>query len=276
MMARFALLCLPMVAFGQQAAEVNVPPAAERELRARVSAFYQNFVDGSPRKAESFVAEDTKDYYYGAAKMHFESFQIGKITFSDSFTKAVVVVVGKTYRHIGAQSVLMDVPQDTHWKIEEGEWRWYYHQEDYALTPMSEKNPPAGQGGIAPPVNTSPEELKKMGQGLLKEEQPMGLDKNTVSLPLDKKSSTKLVFTNDSRSYVQVAVNGPIVRGLTLTFEPSNVPGQGKSVLNITYDPLDKSGPADAWTPKGKISFQVIAFPLYKAFPLTIDFPGTN
>src|ERR1700692_3612493 len=50
MVLRTSLLLLPVLAFAQDQA----PPDVDRELRARVSGFYQNFVDVSysPRKAE--------------------------------------------------------------------------------------------------------------------------------------------------------------------------------------------------------------------------------
>src|SRR5271163_811642 len=62
MIVRTSLLLLPIFALAQEQA----PPDVDRELRARVEGFYQNFVDTSfsPRKAEPFVAEDTKDYFY--------------------------------------------------------------------------------------------------------------------------------------------------------------------------------------------------------------------
>src|SRR5580700_10515939 len=90
MILRASLLLLPILALAQEQA----PPDVDQELRARVSGFYQNFLDDSysPRKAEPYVAEDTKDYFYNALKQKYQSFQIVKITYSDNFTKAVVVV----------------------------------------------------------------------------------------------------------------------------------------------------------------------------------------
>ena len=78
MILRTSLLLLPVIALAQE----HPPAVVDEELRARVSGFYQNFVDSSfsPRKAEPFVAEDTKDFFYNALKQNYQSFQIGKIT----------------------------------------------------------------------------------------------------------------------------------------------------------------------------------------------------
>jgi hypothetical protein len=285
MMARWAFLVLPIVAFGQiafgqpagkTADTLEAPPGVEKELRARVTTFYQFFVDGFPRKAEPFVAEDTKDFYYSAAKLHFESFRVDKVTFFDDFTKAMVVVVGKTERHIGGQAVLMDVPQETHWKIEDGKWCWTYHAEDYSLTPMSEgKNPPIAQAGLVAPLkDTSDAAIRERGMQLLRE-QPMGLDKNTISMKAGEVSTAQVVFTNGSDGYVQIAVNGPVVRGLSIKFDKMMVPGHSSATLTLHYDPSEKSAMVDAYTAKGTISFQVLTSPINKMFPLSVSFePG--
>ncbi|HVO99453.1 MAG TPA: hypothetical protein VMT15_15385 [Bryobacteraceae bacterium] len=271
----FSPLVLAMVAFAQQQPQ-QAPPGVEDELRARVTAFYQNFVDGSPRKAEVFVAEDTKDYYYNAQKLHFESFKVGKVTFSDNFTKAIVMVVGKTEKVLAGQKVQMEVPQETHWKIENGQWCWTYHPEDYAITPMGGKNPPPGSGaGVPPPKDLTPEAIRKAGEAILKE-QPMGLDTGAITIRTDRVSDAQIVFTNGGMGYTQIEVNGPIVRGLTFKFDNPMVPPKGKAVLKIHYDPSDKSGPSDAWIPKGTIPFQLSVSPFGRTFSLDVTFINGN
>ena len=280
MLLRSSLFLLPLLAFGQPAAQT--PAEAEQELRARVTAFYQNFVDGSPRKAEVFVAEDTKDFYYNAQKLHFASFRIEKVTFTDGLKYAIVKVVGKTEKHMAGQTVVMDVPQDTHWKMEDGRWVWTYHAEDHCLTPMCGANPPQpgdGQTGlIAPPRNTSPEEMERSAKALLgaQQQEPMKLDKGSVSMKNDQPSSAEVTFNNTSLGYVTVALNGPIVRGLTWKFDRTMVPGREKAVLTLRYDPADRTGPNDAWTAKGPIQFQVWVSPMNKMLPLMVQFPATK
>ena len=42
------------------------PPEVDQALRARISEFYQDHVDGKFRQAEALVAAETKDSFYGA------------------------------------------------------------------------------------------------------------------------------------------------------------------------------------------------------------------
>ena len=118
MIPRTCLLFLPILLLAQEQA----PPEVDQELRARVNGFYQDFVEGSfsPRKAEAFIADDTKDYFYNTGKRKFISFRIDTVTYSDDFTKAQVLVVGKETKMVLGHTVVMDAPMDTHWKIEGG------------------------------------------------------------------------------------------------------------------------------------------------------------
>jgi hypothetical protein len=253
------------------------PPDVDQELRSRVNAFYQNFLDESfsPRKAEPFVAEDTKDFYYNAGKQKYLSFQVGKVTYSDNFTKAVVVVIGKIERKIAGQTVRMDVPNDTHWKIENGKWCWTYSPADYPLTPMGGSNPARaanseGKGPVVP-KNSSPEAMKAAGTELLKQ-QEMGLNKSNVIFDVDQASSVEVVFTNGADGEIQIALDAPVVRGLKVKLDKTTVPGHGTAILSMHYDPSDKSGPKDVWEPRGTIKFRLFAQPFGRLFPLSVQF----
>jgi hypothetical protein len=276
MILRASLLLLPMIALAQE----QPPPEVDKELRARVAGFYDNFVDPtySPRKAEVFIAEDTKDYFYNAAKLKYLSYQIGKITYSDNFTKAVVVVIGKMEKMIAAQKMIVDWPQDTHWRIENGKWCWYYHPEDFPLTPMTEpgKNPPPATASSLPsaaviPKNSSPQAIRQAGAEVL-HQQSMGLDKSSVSFNADQVSSAQVVFTNGADGELQIALDGPVVRGLTTKLDKTTVPGHGTAILSLHYDPSDKTGPKDVWEPKGSIKFRVFAEPFDRIFDLYVQF----
>jgi hypothetical protein len=277
MLLRISLLFLPLLAFAQQAAP-KTQAEVEQELRARVTAFYQIFVDGSPRKGEAFVAEDTKDFYYNAQKLHFASFRIDKVTFTDGLNYAIVKVVGRAERRMASQSVMMDVPQDTHWKIENGQWVWTYHAEDYCLTPMCGANPPlpsGTEGPIAPPKNLSPEEMKRLQDELVRAQTlqgAMAVEPEMLKMKTDQTSSVQVTFTNPSPGYVTVALSGPMVRGLTWKWDTVQVPGRAKAVVTLHYDPSDQSGPSDAWTAKGPIEFQVVVSPNNKLLPFTVNF----
>src|SRR5271154_2298631 len=85
------------VAFAQNPADLfnRAPADVDQALRARITEFFHYHVSGEPRKAEELVAEDTKDYFYNNNKPHYISFEIGKIDYSDGYTKAKAMVTVK-------------------------------------------------------------------------------------------------------------------------------------------------------------------------------------
>src|SRR5260370_24279308 len=76
---------------GQDSLFDKAPPDVDEALRARITGFYQAHVDKKFRQADQFVAEDTKDFYYESNKPAYLSFNIGKITYSENFTKAKAI-----------------------------------------------------------------------------------------------------------------------------------------------------------------------------------------
>jgi hypothetical protein len=275
MTLRASLLLLPILALAQEQA----PPDVDQELRARVSGFYQNFLETSysPRKAEAFVAEDTQEFFYNALKQKYQAFQILKVTYSDNFTKAVVVVSAKMETSIGGHTMVVDWPKDTHWKIENGKWCFYDHPADRPITPMGGANPPstaaatdALSAGVKP-KNSSPEAIRAAGMSVLKQ-QEMGLDKAAVIFSADQPSSTQVVFTNGADGDITIGLDAPVVRGLKAKLDKTTVPGHGTAVLSLQYDPSDKTGPKDVWEPRGNITFRIVAAPFDRIFPVSVQF----
>jgi len=275
-----SLLLLPVFALAQEQA----PPDVDQELRARVSAFYENFLEDSysPRKAEAFVAEDTKEFFYNALKQKYKSYKILNVTYSDNFTKAVVVVSARMETMIAGQTVVGDWPKNTHWKIEDGKWCFSDLASDRPLTPMSDgKNPPpatdAEEGHTAgvKPKNSSPEATRVAGMSVL-QQQTMGLDKSNITFVADQASSAQVVFTNGADGDIVIALDGPVVRGLKAKLDKTTVPGHGTATLSLQYDPSDKAGPKDVWEPKGNIPFRIFASPFDRIFPVSVQFIGHN
>lgn len=278
MISRTCLLFLPIFLLAQD--QAPPPPDVDQALRARVDGFYQNFVDGSfsPRKAEGFVAEDTKDYFYNSGKLKFISYRIGKISYSDNFTKAVVVVVGKGTKMIAGHPVVLDEPMDTRWKIEDGKWCWTYSPYEIASTPMGGKisppDPSAPKLGIDPPKSVAPEDIQRVGAAIIKV--PMGVDKPDVTMSAGEASTVQVTFTNGANGEVQIGLDGPVVRGLTATLDKTAVPGHGTAVLTLKYDPADKSGTKDIWEPKGRIPFRIVVGPFNRTYPVNLVFTASK
>jgi hypothetical protein len=274
-----SLLLLPLLAMAQEQA----PPDVDQELRARVTDFYQNFLESSysPRKAEAFVAEDTKEFFYNALKQKYRSFQITKITYSDHFTKAVVVVSAKMETTIAGEKILVDWPKDTHWRIENDKWYFSDNPADRPLTPMSDgKNPPLAAAGAPEaktagviPKNSSPEATRMAGMAVLKQAE-MGLDKSAVTFTTDRAGSNQVVFTNGADGDITIGLDAPVVRGLKAKLDRTTIPGHGTAVLSLQYDPSDKSGAKDVWEPKGTIPFRIFAAPFDRIYSVSVQFIG--
>ncbi|HEY1341459.1 MAG TPA: hypothetical protein VGF59_28305, partial [Bryobacteraceae bacterium] len=104
----------------------KVPEDVDKALRARITEFFQDHVDGQFRKAEALVAEDTKDLYYSQNKPKYLSFEIARIIYSDNFTKAAATVMcEQIIMFPGFAGKPMKVPTNSTWKLENGKWYWY-------------------------------------------------------------------------------------------------------------------------------------------------------
>ena len=120
----------------------RVPPEVEAALRARMTDFFQYHVTGEYRKAEALVAEDTKDYFYDHTKPKYFSFEIGKIEYSDDYTKAKAVVLCETrINSPGFGNATYKVPVPSSWKVENGKWYWWVEPEKIGLTPFGKMTP---------------------------------------------------------------------------------------------------------------------------------------
>lgn len=281
MISRSCLLFLPVLMLAQvlipaQAlvpAQDKAPPEVDQELRARVNGFYHYFVVGSfsPRKAESFIAEDTKDFFYDNGKIQFKEFRIDSISYSDNFTKAMVMVIGKSMKMVRGTLVEMEQPMLTRWKIEDGKWCWTYDPQDVGRTPMG------GAGTNAPADASAPKQMVIPKDPLsIVPKAPMGIDKSSVTLSASEPGSAQVVFTNEADGAVEVGLDGPTVRGLKATLEPATVPGHGTAVLTLKFDPADKSGPAGVWEPKGRIPYRIVVNPFNRMYPFSLTFAASK
>lgn len=156
---------LAVRALGQQPADLftKAPPAIDEALRDRISKFFQLQVDGKPRQAEQYVAEESKDYYYEMQKPKYLSFEIRSISYSDEFTKAkAMIAVEMIVNMPGFQNKPMKIPFMTWWKVADGQWFWYVDPDASRITPFGKMNPGASksdapQAGGPPDMSKTPE-----------------------------------------------------------------------------------------------------------------------
>src|SRR4051794_20790033 len=139
-MFRVSLLALlASLSFAQNAADVfNKPPAkVDQALRQRIDQFYQFHIKKEFRKAEAFVAPDTREYFYSHNKPAYLSCELRSIAYSDNFKKAKATVACEQFVMVpGFTDKPLKVPFGSTWELLKGKWFWYVDQEALKNTPF--------------------------------------------------------------------------------------------------------------------------------------------
>jgi len=267
-MFRAGIFLLPLVAFAQ-----TPPPEVDQALRARATEFLQAHVDGNFRKAYDFVAEDTKDYYFGAQKTRYNSFKIDEIRYSDDFTKADVKITAEYNVSIQGRPLPVTNPAILKWQIENEKWFWHYDPKSIADTPMGWSDWSAAKmnsGQDAPPKLTD-EALAQRAHEILTQS---GIDKSEVTLATDKASSDQVVYHNALPGSVRVFVEaGAKLEGFHAELDKTDVGAGANVVLKLTYDPAaDSSGKAAG----SLVHLQLRIEPFDRVFPIDVRFSGAK
>jgi hypothetical protein len=256
---------LPVLALAQTA-----PPEVEQALRDRVTQFFQYHVDGGAafRKAMDLVAEDTRDYYFGAQKFQFKSFHIDTVKFTDDFTKADVTVTGERVWQPRPDfpATTITTPMLTRWKIENGKWVWYYNSDKEWLTPMG----PSDKTAISVPMPGSVPKFdpSQIGDSARKILQQSSIDKDVVTLAPDKAASDQVVFHNGQPGAVKVVLQPPpSVAGFSATFDKTDLSAGENAVLKIRFDPGEKQV-----IPPAEVKLRFFVEPLNLPFGVTVKF----
>lgn len=268
-----AVLLIPGSVFAQ--APAPAPPAeTDQALRARVTEFFQDFIDGKFRAAINLVAEDTQDYYFASPKAEIRAFKIDGIEYSDDFSKAVVTLTATKLWHLRAEGFSQDEvvpgPMDTTWKIENGKWVFYDKpQTEGYLTPM----------GKSDDVSKAPKDAakadRKINDGTMAAEAQKILDSmgkgtgvkpSEVTFVVDKPGSAKVVFHNGVNGQVSIGVEGmpKDTPGLTYTVENRDVNAGGDGTIDLQFDPsAGKAQPTD-------LTVHVVVNPFSLDFPIKV------
>jgi hypothetical protein len=215
------------------AAAPNAPPEVDQALRDRVTKFFQLQKDGKFRQAEQYVAEDTKDLYYGAPKSRYLSFEIKKISYSDSFRKATVVARAPYEAATQLGKMTFDTAQESTWKLEGGLWCWYVEPTREVRTPFGVVKPPqtAGAPGAPPkpvirPLISSVEELWKQ----------VSADKQVVRFPANG-GSAEVVIRNSLPGSITLKLQSAPTPGLEARLEHDQIPSKASGRVLLKYTP---------------------------------------
>jgi hypothetical protein len=236
-MLRFFLLAI--LATGSHAQDAgdafNKPPAdVDQALRARITEFYDLHVKGEFRKAEAWVAEDTKEIYYSTNKTKYLSFEIGRIEYSDNFTRAKATVLCEQYIMLpGFMGKPMRVPIPSTWKLVDGTWYWYVDPESLRVTPFGKMNPGSAQESASPSIPVIPTTVPDFIYKQVK------ADKTSVALKPGE--SDRVTITNSAPGAMNISLMGSLP-GVEVKLDRTVLNAGEKAVLTVQAGHDAKSG----------------------------------
>lgn len=264
MFFRTAILLLPSIALAQ-----NPPRKVDQALRERVTEFLQDHVDGNFRKAFEYVAQDTKDYYFGAQKTQYKAFHIDKIDYSKHFTRAEVQATVEHNWTFQGQSMPVKTAMTTTWVLEGGKWYWHYDPTTEAATPMGRSDPqtlkpdPKAAASAASATNLTPEAIAARARQILGES---SVDKSMVVFATDKASSEQVVFHNGYPGSIRVVVDpGPAVPGFHVQIEHTEIAAGQDAIVKMSFEPADSD-------PKPPINVRLTIEPFNQVFNVAVKF----
>ena len=201
---------------------------AEADLRDRASQFFQLQVEKKYRQAEAFVAEDTKDNYYGGNKFNIKNFRIQKIELRDDNTRATVSIMGGvTLAMPVGGAVQLDAPSTTLWKIEDGKWVLYVDPNLGVMTPFGPMK--ALESNAAPGTRPSPGNRPDLNSL----QHPVTVDRNAVVLTPEAPRQT-ITASNALPGGVDLALSGDQLEGLTVEIEKKHLEAGEKTLIHFS------------------------------------------
>jgi hypothetical protein len=227
---------LSTAAMGQAPADLfqKAPPEVDTALRERVAGFLQAHVDGKLRLADQFVADESKDAFFEAHKRRYRDFEIAKVTYSENYTKAVVLAVCGTEIQfpMNVRPVPVKMPVTMYWKTVDGKWFWYLPPAPASYdTPFGKMKPgpdePAGAG--APAGLAQAPSLAQLSQ-------MVAVDKVVVNLSAAAPSAV-VVLSSRMPGKVTASIEGAVPDGLDAKLDrPELKTGE---TANLTLQLLD-------------------------------------
>jgi hypothetical protein len=241
-----------------ETATPGAPHEIDVALRERAMKFYQAHVDGKFRQADAYVAEESKDYFFGMPKTQYLKVWGHKIKYSDNFQKADVITtvdMELSMPRIGTMKVRPQIPST--WKIEDGKWVWYKNPEQGIATPMGVgKASPDGRSGGA--LNSPMIGVSDVLGGVK-------ADKEQVKLLSYKESQDVLKITNTLPGEVRISVEGISAPGLEIKVDKTRLVNKESAEIVFRYSPPNPS-------PKPTLNGFVRVDPLNLRLPLQAIF----
>ncbi len=219
----------------------QAPPALDQALRGRIQFFFQAHVDGKWRLADQVVAEDSKDNFFAMQKPRVLSFEIAKIEYSDSFQRAKVTVnCEEDMIMMGAGSVRLKMPRSSDWKLQNGEWFWFFDPNAVRETPFGPMKyltngavDPSAPTQLSIPQGPSPKDIRS----------GIKLDKMEVSLQAKEPSSDTVTVSNSLPGWVTLVLQVPDLPGFQVTADQKNIGAGQQAHITFRFDPSAAAAP---------------------------------
>lgn len=249
------------------AAQPAVPPEVDQALRARVTEYYHDILDGKYRAADKFVAEDSKDAFIAMSKPRIKGFEITKIDYSDNFTKAEVVLLCPGEWHFRGQTIPVKIPIHDLWRLEDGQWLWYMVPEKNTIhmpfgTVVHKTDADAAAGENAPPPALK--DPKGAARAILS---LVTLDQNNVALKINRKDSAEVLIKNAMPGSIELQTQSyPEVKGFSMKLDKDKLAaGETAKLILQTEGTGVKTAPPD-------VKVNVIVQPTSRVLPVTVKF----
>ncbi len=216
----------------------QAPSDVDQALRARVTKFYQAYVDGKHRTVMALVAEDTQDLWFDSDKPKYISYELLTIKYADDFRKAHVTIIVEQEMRQRFGNLVSKVPMTTTWRIDDGQWVYYVDKavRGTKVTPFGTMK--AGPGGDGSQSGLSRlTERSQIARGVW-------LDKSEVHLG----QSDEVVVTNNLPGEVHLTIEIDKFEGLTGELEQPVLAPNGKAKVRIAFtgSRKDSMGPLQA------------------------------
>ena len=214
----------------------KAPPHIDQVLRERINKFYQAHVDGKPRLAGPYVAEDTRDFFYEAAKPRYYGFSIIRIDYSENFTKAKATILSKQRIMVpGFAEKPMDVPIPSYWKIVDGQWYWYVDQAMLRQSPFGPLKPGPGDPSTAPTPSLA------AGPDVQSLWSKVKADKSSVQLRKNDKAAGQVTIASQMPGSVTLSLEHAKVAGFEATLDRTELkPGEKATVSLRASSAIEK------------------------------------
>lgn len=238
--AGILVLLLGGIALAQEAGNIfeKAPPEVDEALRARITRFYQAFIDGKFRLADALVADDSKDVFFAAEKRRYHACEIGNITYTDHFTKAKAVVSCDTEYFMMGRQIPVKLPISSLWKIENGEWFWYtipVSEQDMVNTPIGPvKRAPLAQNGNAAPAPSVVRPMVSPGQLMA----AVKVDRESMVFNSSHASSQELKVKNTMPGVVTLLATTNVA-GLSVKPEKVQIQANEEVKVVAAFNPED-------------------------------------